>query len=160
MGYPESILVGVISGVVASFLSWVIYRFSTDTIVPWYQTRLYRGILVNGTWIGSRNDNGKVFGFSLQLHQSGHNLDGFFTAKNKKPSGEETEKTFKVKGEITNNYLLLCYSPANPYIYGSGSFLLQVYNAGAQLKGGMMYLQTRTGLVGAVDDITLERVRS
>lgn len=160
MGYPETILVGIISGLVASFLSWIIFRFSSDTIVPWYQTRLYRGILVDGTWIGSRNDAGTDFGFSLQLHQSGHNLDGAFTAKNKKATGEATEKTFKVKGEITNNYLLLCYFPANQYIYGSGSFLLQVYHAGSQLKGGMMYLQTRTGLIGAVNDITLERVRS
>ena len=157
MSYSQVIISGIISGVLSSVIVWLFYRFWSDTLLPWYQMRVYRGVSVQGLWIGTRVDGNNMFAFSLNLAQRGHNLLGTFTAKDKLAAGEETETAFDLRGVITNSYVLLNYSPASVHRYGSGAFLFQIFNAGAQLRGGMLYLQTRTGSIGAVTDITLDR---
>lgn len=154
----QLILLGVISGVLATFLSWLFSRFLTDTIVPWYQKRVYRGIIVSGAWSGQRTDGDTTFGFKIDLRQNGHELEGRFTAENKRNGGTvSTTKFFYLRGEITNSCVLLRYFPADPQVYGSGAFLLHVFDGGRVLKGGMLYFQTRTGRIGAVDDIEVQR---
>lgn len=154
----QGLIIGVISTLLGSLLGWLLFRFGSDTILPWYQRRVYRGVIVSGCWRGSRTDGGTVYGFSLDLKQNGHRLEGVFTADNAKPDGSHTKKIFYLVGEITNNYVLLNYAPSDPHTYGSGAFLFQIYTAGRVLRGGMLYLRTKSGEVGAVSDIQLERV--
>lgn len=157
MAYSQVIVSGIISGVLSSAIVWLFYRFWSDTLLPWYQIRVYRGVSVQDLWIGTRVDGNNTFAFSLKIKQRGHNLAGTFTAKDKLATGEETENIFDLHGVITNSYVLLTYTPASAHRYGSGAFLFHIFNAGEQLRGGMLYLQTRTGLIGAVTDITLDR---
>ena len=154
----DGFAVGVVSSLAASLLAWLFFRLIKDSLLPWYQRRVYRGVIVAGCWRGARTDSSAVYGFVLDLEQNGHRLAGRFTAENAKPDGSHTKKAFDLVGEITNNYILLNYTPADQHTYGSGAFLFQIFTAGRVLKGGMLYLRTKSGEVGAVSDITLERV--
>jgi hypothetical protein len=92
--------------------------------------------------------------------QSGHKLTGIFSANNIKPDGTKTNKNYKLSGEIANNLVLLNYAPSDQRIYGSGSFLFQVFDAGRSLRGGMLYLRTKSGNIGCVDDLHFSRADS
>jgi len=152
-----SIVAGIIGGLISSLIVWAFYHFATDTVLPWYQTRVYRGVLLAGLWTGNRADGGHIFGFSLSLTQRGHIISGTFTANDQRSGGEVTETVFHLTGSIRDSVLLLTYAPSTPERYGSGAFLLRVFNGGKQLQGGMVYFQTHSGKIGAVSDIALER---
>ena len=153
----HEISIGVISGLLATFLGWLFYRFSSDTVVPWYQRHLYRGILIDGSWKGERNDGGTLYGFRITLIQNGHEIKGIFAAENKKADGSTTSKTFELEGEIADDCVLLRYKPSDRHTYGSGAFLLQVFDGGRVLKGGMIYFGTRIHQIGSAHDIELNR---
>lgn len=151
------LVIGLVSGLLSSFVAWVFYRLANDSVIPWYQRRFYRGLIVQGAWQGERNDNGDIYGFNFQLTQSGHKLTGMFNANNTRADGTKTNKNYLLSGEIANNTLILTYVPSDQRSYGSGSFLFQVFDAGRTLKGGMLYLRTKSGSIGCVDDLHLSR---
>lgn len=153
----NSILLGAVGGLLSTFLGWLFYRFSNDTLVPWYQRRLYRGILVDGAWKGERSDGGTLYGFNIHLKQNGHEIKGTFAAANKREDGTNTTKTFELDGEIADDCVLLRYKPSDHHTYGSGAFLFQVFDAGRALKGGMIYFGTRVRQIGSVHDLHLNR---
>jgi hypothetical protein len=156
-GVGYSILLGVVSGLLSTLLTWLGYKFSTDTVVPWYQRQLYRGVLIDGTWKGQRQDIDTLYGFSLHLTQNGHHLKGTFTAENRRENESDTSKTFVLDGEITDDCVLLRYTPLDRHTYGSGAFLCQVFDGGRVLKGGMLYFKTRVRQIGSVHDLELQR---
>jgi hypothetical protein len=151
------LFLGIVSSLSAIFLNWVFYRFRVDTVIPWYQKQLYRGVLIDGQWKGKRNDGDTEYGFTIRLIQSGHQVSGIFTAENRRDSERNTTKSFRLVGEISNSCVLLRYAPAEPHIYGTGAFLLQVFDGGRVLKGGMLYFRTRSGDIGSVHDLVLLR---
>ncbi len=151
------IMVGVVSGVLSAVIVWLFSTFRNEAILPWYQRLVYRGVLVDGAWKGERKDNNTVYGFDLHLKQDGHAITGTFTAENQRGEGTHTTKSFRLDGEITDSCVLLRYSPSDQHTYGSGAFLFQVFEAGRVLKGGMLYFQTRSGQIGSVNDLRLER---
>jgi hypothetical protein len=154
------LIIGLVSGLLSSFVAWLFYRFANDSVIPWYQRRFYRGLIVQGAWQGERNDGGHLYGFHFDLAQSGHEVTGIFNANNTKPDGTKTNKNYLLSGEIANNSVLLNYAPSDQSSYGSGSFLFQVFDAGRTLKGGMLYLRTKSGNIGCVDDLCLSRTNA
>ncbi|WP_162710408.1 hypothetical protein [Rhizobium leguminosarum] len=154
------IVVGLASGILSSLSIWMFVRFSNDTLLPWLQRRFYKGLLVNGTWIGERPDRGRTYGFILDIVQDGYNLRGTFVANNTHEDGKKTSKTYAIRGNIYNNYIILTYEPVSSRSYGSGTFVFQLYTAGRVLKGGMLYMRTTSGEIQAVDDLELSREES
>ena len=156
MDLTESIFVGVCSGIIASILLSICYIVFIRIVIPWYQSVVYRGIDIKGDWSGSRIDGEMKYNVELTFKQNGHKLSGTFVAIDEFPDTIKT-KQFKIKGEIYNNCVLVTYESNSKKNLGSGSFLFQLYESGNTLKGAMSYLRTKTGDIGAKDDILLNR---
>ncbi len=155
--FGGQLVVGLASGLLSPFLIWLFYRFANDTLVPWVQRRVYSGLSVAGNWRGERRDGDRIYGFDLDLLQQGHALSGTFAANNVSSDGTQTNKIYKLRGSVNNNYLLLAYGPSTPRQYGSGAFLFQMHDAGRTLRGGMLFMRTKSGTIMAVDDLELTR---
>lgn len=151
------IIVGLASGLLSSLIVFLSATFVNDSIVPWFQRRFYRGLSVSGIWRGDRKDGDRNYGFAIEIRQSGYALSGTFNAVNTNADGTQTNKLYGVVGTIVNNCVFLNYEPMSSRIYGGGSFVFQIYSAGRELRGGMLYMRTKSSEIKAVDDLVLTR---
>src|SRR3989442_14289207 len=101
INFSQSIVAGIVSGLISTSLAWLIYRYCRDIFLPWYQMKLYRGAIIAGTWKGQREDTDAVYGFNIDLQQKGHLFKGTFIAQNARRDGAKTTKTFLLEGEST-----------------------------------------------------------
>lgn len=159
-----SILIGVLSGVLASSLIWIISQLFNKVFIPWYQNLIYKGMIVSGTWESqyhtrSRGGIKKTIDYelSITLNQKGHNIDGLFSAR-KKDEGNISTRNYKIQGIIFDNYLIVTYLPSDRKFTGGGSFVLKVINGGNQLEGGISFIDQKTTNVFTDENILWNRI--
>jgi hypothetical protein len=136
-----SIFIGVISGVATSILVWVVVRLFKNTILPWYQSVIYRGQEISGDWDGyalfPKND-GKEVGEEkcsiIHLEQKGNNVSGDIILI-KQPTGEKTSKKYNLKGFFHDNSLVLTYEVADKTRFGLGACVFRLVDDGQKLDG-------------------------
>src|SRR5437867_3682352 len=63
-----SIVVGVLSGVIASGLLFLVVRVFNRIVLPWYQNAVYRGIRVDGEWDVGAEATSQVAKLNLVQH--------------------------------------------------------------------------------------------
>ena len=134
-----TIFIGVFSGILTSVLIWITVRVFKDILVPWYQTTIYRGIDISGEWVSTQEYAGNVLAEqTIQLKQKGHKISGTLISRNKIPSKGEDTTTFKLLGEIFDNYVDIEYQIDDQKLIGRGSQLLKVKDGGEKLEGGLV----------------------
>lgn len=71
---------------------------------------IYRGIDISGEWISTQEYSGNVIADqTIQLKQKGHKITGTLISRNKIPSKGEDTTSFKLLGEIFDNYVDIEY---------------------------------------------------
>ncbi len=136
-----SIFIGVISGVLTSALIWITVGVFTNTILPWYQSVIYRGQKISGEWDGyalfpkkGTNEVEEEKCSIIHLDQKGNNVTGNLILI-KQPTGEKTSKKYNLKGFFQNNSLILTYEVDDKTRFGIGSCVFQLENDGQKLDG-------------------------
>ncbi len=144
----QTIILGVVSGVITSAILWCIVIFFKKVITPWYEQRIYKGVNISGAWSSvKQNDHWKLEIF-LNLKQKAYLVTGSLQAKTTFP-GIEYTNYYKVSGKIFDNHLLITYSAQPVNRTGVGSFLLRVAHGGTELRGSAAYIAD-----GNLDEIT------
>jgi hypothetical protein len=161
-----NIFLGVISGVFTTLcLLWF-----KNIFTPWYEDRLYKGVVLTGKWIGIRKqfskfDKDKIFStleINLEITQNGYHVSGVFNARstifdsNEKPN-DVYENLYKLKGKVTDNYTVIDYCPISRNRTGLGAFVLQVKNGGKKLVGGVSFLNEDEMDISSIAEIELNR---
>ena len=126
----SSIIIGIISGLVTTFLV-VILKFIWDKAInPWYEQRVYKDIDISGQWIGKyKNDcYGKEL---LNITQNAHHIKGNIITID----GEDKGNVYNFHGIFKNLILTLSYSSANPKNIDRGTLTLKIENNGSKLTG-------------------------
>lgn len=144
MSITESIFVGVFSGVLTTIIIFLFSKFIKSIAIPWYQNAVFKGLDVSGNWNNEFNFNGDVLAEqTLELEQKGHLLTGQMssTYKKKKPS---VTVSFKIEGEIFDNYIFLRYKPTDKKHLGGGSIMLKIVEGGSKLEGGLVAIDRFT----------------
>jgi hypothetical protein len=140
MEYSETILLGVVSGVITSFiLYWLAVTF-TRIILPWYQRIIYKGIDVSGEWVGKLKAKGNDdvhWDVSLNLKQSAHSITGMYTAVKYVKGCENRVTNMSVSGEVWEGFVSLqCRTISNRNL-SFGSMLLKINDS--ELKGQQIF---------------------
>ena len=94
----KEIMLGVLTGVFSGAILLALGSFFRQVILPWYQSFVYKGIRLGGTW-SSRPDEYHVGDYVLHCRQHGHLVKGTITRTG--PVGEkQTQQTdvFNLKG--------------------------------------------------------------
>ncbi|MBC8146982.1 MAG: hypothetical protein H8E98_03220 [Bacteroidetes bacterium] len=130
----STIFIGVFSGIITSILIWICIQMFKKILIPWYQQTIYRGINVSGEWISKQEYSGNVLAEqTISLNQKGHLIKGTLISRNKIPNKGEDTTTFKINGEIFDNYVDIEYQINDKKLIGRGSQLLKVKDGGEKL---------------------------
>src|ERR1039457_3383330 len=80
MNNVESLVVGVISGIVTAACIQMLVILTNKVLLPWYRQLLYRGVNIQGKWEQKLDfNNGKTQLITLELAQKAHNITGSVT---------------------------------------------------------------------------------
>lgn len=151
----ESIILGVVSGILTSFVIWLIIKLFQKIVLPWYQNFTYQGLKISGSWVGfyenkfnhtndpkssnniTRNNNDPDY--SIHLKQKGHIIYGTLT-RNKTSAGERDIKEFEFEGLFRNGDLVFYYKPKDQTRLGLGCYVMKLADDGRKFEGSSLYI--------------------
>ncbi len=53
MNIYQTIIIGIVTGILSSAIIWALINTFQNTFIPWYQSGIYRGTDLEGTWSGA-----------------------------------------------------------------------------------------------------------
>ncbi len=145
MGVSESIVIGVVSGILTSFFIWFLVHVFNEYFIPWYQGMVYQGINIAGTWKGFYE--GKARPYSLiNMKQSGHSIEGEQVI-NLHPYDEKVDspKVVLLKGTFSDSVLVLTYEPKDKSRLGRGGIVMRLGEDGQVFEGTCAYANAEDG---------------
>jgi hypothetical protein len=147
----NSIVVGVVSGVITSVVVWLFILLAKHVILPWYQSITYRGGKIHGEWIGfyqhvaegvSTSDNDP--NYSISIDQKGHHIRGTLI-RHVAQNGERDLKVFLFQGLFKDGNLVIWYKPQDETRMGMGSYVMKLINDGRKMEGESLYITSNNG---------------
>ena len=127
----DSIFAGLISGLLVT-LGIVIFRaICRDTLIPWFENRVYKDIRVEGKWfsvyptvIGKPQE-------TIRLKRHGHEIVGTIICN----SGDDEGEEYCVKGSFRNLIMSLLYETRDTQKVDRGTITLRAVMNGQRMTG-------------------------
>ncbi|MBI2003812.1 MAG: hypothetical protein HYS78_02455 [Parcubacteria group bacterium] len=140
------IIIGVIAGVITYALSELVATFFKRVTIPWYQSIIYQGVNIKGTWYGfdATVEDGEYIKAeesesTIILNQQGNKITGELLLT-KQPNGEKCRKLFELDGVFTDNILTLKNKVRESDVMGMGTFIMKIVGGGKEFKGKHTYI--------------------
>lgn len=134
------IVLGVVSGTLTTAFLYVLSRFFTEVLLPWYQRVKYQGVDLHGTWTGKVIDSDEiVFPFRLILDQNAHQLTGTATLDKSTAMDGDSSTTYSLSGNVWEGYITLNYKSLDRTRLSFATSLLRVVRGGRKLEGYFVF---------------------
>ncbi len=133
----NSILIGLVSGVLTATLLWFLNRFWNDTVIPKYESHVYKGLNIQGTWelVDGPDDDGSWAQHEvMSLKQIAHRLSGTATLVPKPDLNSETI-SLDVSGDISDRFVSLTFRSPIKNRLSYSVLLLEIVGDGNILRG-------------------------
>jgi len=144
METTTTIVLGVVSGILTTAFLYMLSRFFTVVLLPWYQRVKYEGVDLNGTWTGKVIDSDEiVFPFRLILDQNAHELTGTATLDKSKAMDGDPATTYSLSGNAWEGYVTLNYKSVDKTRLSFATSLLRVVRGGRKLEGYFIFRDLR-----------------
>lgn len=137
MTTEESIILGVVSGVLTATFIFLTKELWFNILLPWYQGFRYQGADISGSWFAEYKDDDEVHSkstYSVVLKQSAHRITGSMQV-----TFVSDERKFNVDyyltGDYWEGYLNLTCRSKDRKMYSHGSMFLKLINNGSGLLG-------------------------
>lgn len=132
----SSIFFGVVSGVMASALLLLLGLLYQRVLLPWYEDRVYHGIMVGGTWRVEHMSNSNRRDITIELVQRANRLIGasIHVATGDNVAGDRVRR-YSLEGEIRDRFVYLRGVHSDPARIGANSFLFEVIGDGQTMQG-------------------------
>jgi hypothetical protein len=138
----ESVIIGVVSSLIATFIFLSSNHWFKTQFMPWYSDKIYRGVRVEGKWklntLQSEEDSPDNEAF-MQLIQYGEKIEGTYAHKYMN-DGNIVRGTYILKGEIRDRYFIALLRPSTNDVTDAAALVLQAYSPhnSLVLKGGIV----------------------
>ena len=136
MTTSESIIIGVVSGLLSSFLLFLLGKFIRTVLIPWYQNLIYNGTNIEGNWVstavfptGTQQDS------TVIIKQNATKITATVTAIKSKNGQNIQIKTFALNGFIKERFVHLHGQNIDNKQIGILSMLWEVTAEGNRLEG-------------------------
>lgn len=151
----ESIIIGVVSGILASLLLFISSEFIRKIAIPWYQQMIYSGITISGDWKAEVvNPSGNTQTMTMDLKQKANKLTGTITVSKQIQSSKAAEiKNYSLEGTIRDRFVSLVGKNASQRNLGVHVELLEVVGDGETMQGKRTWYSATEKLVNAEDII-------
>ena len=143
-----SIVVGVVSGLLASFFAYTLVKLNHVLLVPWFESLVYKGMHVDGVWkqeVVYDEDDGEHDRdiFQLVLKQRAHEIVGSFTLTFIR-AGKSSIGTYDVMGRIIDGYMQAILNGDSSSQSTQAVMLLKAFGNGRHLEGCIVYRNATT----------------
>lgn len=141
MSPVESIVLGVVSGVVTAVLMFLIGALYRTQILPWYKSVTYRGVDISGAWVANA-DRGESLKakFELLLDQKAHQLSGSAVIiQGSNLSSPSSIVNMEVSGSVWEGFVTLNMQSKDRTRLSYSTSLLRVINGGTKLEGSYLF---------------------
>jgi hypothetical protein len=139
-----SLVTGVVSGVVATFLVVVFRTVWQRILVPWYEERLYQGPKIEGVWLAEIRFSETISNkHRMQLKRSGYKIVGRTVCY----EGYSEGNSYDIDGTFKNLTLTCTYQIDHRRRIERGSMVLMLVNDGRALKGYVLYYDDQTNSI-------------
>lgn len=138
-GLAESIVIGVVSGVITAVAVAAFLLFVRKVTVPWYQAITYSGIDISGDWFGV--DPELTQRVEIRLKQSAKSLKGTaifnYSGFGNDPEEREYEsiRTFKLNGLTQDRFVTLTLRHTDGNRLGLNCYLMEIIGDGRRMAG-------------------------
>jgi hypothetical protein len=169
-----SLVVGVVSSLVATFLFLVLAEAARRIIIPWFRQQVYSGVRVDGVWRWEIPANPAIpatattpaidatpkHELRFQFVQAGDQLSGVHTLVTASAGGKITVSTYSITGFVADARVIGYARPLDKQSTTYTSFYLKFRDTfhGAQLYGRLTADKIDGDFVSP--DVCMERVPS
>jgi len=135
----ENIIVGLVSGIFATFIVFVFRSIWHAVVIPWFEERIYKDVKIEGAWYSFYpiSDDFRQEVVSLERH--GHSITGTIICT----SGHDEGEKYVVSGSFRNMVLPLTYETSDKSKTDRGTITLKSLFNGERLSGKIAYYHTR-----------------
>lgn len=152
----QSILVGVIGGVIASVIVGFALTIFKGILIPWIEDRLYTGIDLEGSWEGLTLSQGGIpLHNNFTIEQKGSAISGDYVV-NFVQEEKNQALSFDLRGFVKAGYLQLYFSSKSTRRVHLGAMILKISDGGNKLEGGYMYVR-RNRDIGIIEEVEFKR---
>ncbi|EKO3372894.1 hypothetical protein RDG65_002351 [Vibrio fluvialis] len=142
MNVTETIILGVISGVLTTGLLWITATLINNTISPLIKRMLYRGADVSGVWSikkkNPRPDGHSDVSYTLAINQSAEKVKGTFQI-DYGSSDKSFVTVYDVTGEYWEGYFTFIFRSKNKKEYSQGVMLMKAIHGGQAMEGSICF---------------------
>jgi hypothetical protein len=149
----ETVVLGIVSGILTTFFLYVMSLLFKNHLVPWYQKVSYKGVDVSGIWVAKlTSDNGIHGTLEMVIRQSAHNLKGETTIVQGRDIDKPTQvANLSMKGDIWEGFITLNQQSKDRSRLSYSTSLLQVLNGGIRLKGVYCFRSIQTDQIESLE---------
>ena len=141
----EELAIGVTSGLVATFLVFVLHKFYLAVIRPWFEDRVYQDARIEGRWCINYPEMPEVEE-QVTLQRAAHKITGQINCS----KGPDAGKIYEIEGTFRNLLLTLTYTSADSAALDRGAFVVQLNGNGTSFSGrSSYYYNEEHSIVGA-----------
>jgi len=145
MNISETIILGVVSGIVTSALIFLLVKVFYKIIIPWYQDILYSGINLSGQWEEVTKYSRYTDHMKFNISQKNNKITGLASlVKVNNTTQEAKSKILIITGKFQNGYLILTLENQDKRMQTLLTYLLKVNNGGELLAGNVTWVDVGT----------------
>jgi len=126
---PDAVILGIISGLITTFIVIVIQKLWGSVIEPWYEERIYKDAKIEGIWEGVYPD--LDLKEIVTLKRNSHHIEGVIAIV----EGPDQGKTYEITGTFKNLILSASYSAIDRKSLDRGAYTMMLKNNGDKLVG-------------------------
>ena len=131
MTIATAIIIGVVSGLLTTFVVVVLRLMWLRIAEPWYENKVYKDAAIEGRWKAHVAFDDGSWNELWELYRTGHNVSGVVTTLN----GPDEGMTFEIEGTFRNLILTGSYSAKNQAVIDRGTFTFTLVENGRKLIG-------------------------
>jgi hypothetical protein len=148
MNNVESLVVGVISGIITATIIQMLIILTNQVLLPWYRQLVYRGVNIQGKWEYNLDfNNGNTQLLTLELSQKAHAITGSVTMVKSKNGEIVRTEIMKLTGSVKDRLFNGTIVPTDTKRIGISTILLEIVGDGSKMSGcTMWYDSTAAGI--------------
>ena len=127
----NEIAIGIVSGLLATFLWWFGSKIFSLMILPWYRSQRYEGIVIAGEWLGRYRGYADPHECAIVLEQTATDIKGTITEL----VGADKGKIYSIEGRFKDLILTVSYAETNQSRIDRGTISLLLKENGMALEG-------------------------
>lgn len=141
MNSAQTVILGVVSGVITSGLLYLAVSLFGRVVLPWYQNIIYSGTKIAGEWYCYARDMAQNAKFELTQHANELSGQAIYVHADEGDMEIEKLRAFSVTGIIEERFVQLNLKHIDKTRIGLVSYLLEVKGDGRRMIGAGCYYE-------------------